>query len=174
MDHSPDRAGQRWRSVIATLANPDARELLARIVLDSDVNAYLDGHSPSRRRHIVDMAVRAGLIDDATSLQLNDAVFRELLAENPARKKVGIERFLADGRIAVYPAKPEERAELLCWIAEQAVGEGEVLTEQEINDRLARYTSEIAVLRRYLVDFEFIERTPTGSAYARVSAQPPE
>jgi len=38
----------------------------------------------------------------------------------------------------------------------------------EVNLRLLRYSDDVAVLRRYLVDFELLERTADGTSYRRV------
>jgi hypothetical protein len=44
-----------------------------------------------------------------------------------------------------------------------------VLTEKEVNERLASFADDVAVLRRHLVDVKFLERTRSGSEYARTS-----
>ena len=45
-------------------------------------------------------------------------------------------------------------------------------TEAEVNDTLEPYATggDVAVLRRYLVDHELLERTRSGSEYARVDS----
>ncbi|MBN9613895.1 MAG: DUF2087 domain-containing protein [Actinobacteria bacterium] len=163
--------------MIAALANDDARELVARLVIDEGVTDYLDGLSPSRRRHILAMLRTAGMLGDAEeggsgAPRLNVAVFRELLAQRPARRREGVERFMRNGRILNYPSHAGERAELLRWIAEQAFSYGEVLSEAEVNERLRPFADEIAVLRRYLVDFSIIERAADGTEYALIRAEP--
>jgi hypothetical protein len=41
------------------------------------------------------------------------------------------------------------------------------MSEQETNERLAAFTDDVAALRRFLVDGGLLERTPSGSEYAR-------
>ncbi len=81
-------------------------------------------------------------------------------------------RFLrrGDGAIDRYPRRDADRALLLRWIADRAFPHGEEgdLTEAQTNDRLYRYADDVAVLRRYLVDAELLERFPDGTGYRRV------
>jgi hypothetical protein len=52
--------------------------------------------------------------------------------------------------------------------AERAVGVAQVLTESEVNGRLAAWApgGDVALLRRRLVDHGILERTLPGSEYA--------
>lgn len=81
-------------------------------------------------------------------------------------------RFLVRGEDTIdrYPRRPADRRMLLQWIADRAfpVGEGGDLTESQVNERLYRYSDDVAVLRRYLVDAELLERFPDGTGYRRV------
>lgn len=78
-------------------------------------------------------------------------------------------RFLgADGRIDRYPATASQRRTLLAWVTARAIAPDEVLTEAAVNERLAPFSDDVAALRRHLVDGGFIERTRSGSEYARV------
>jgi hypothetical protein len=52
-------------------------------------------------------------------------------------------------------------------VAEQAFEEGLELTEAEVNDRLEAFHPDVATLRRYLVDEGLLQRTPSGTKYAR-------
>lgn len=153
-----------WRPVVAALANPDTRAVIGLLITGGDVEAHLAELSPSRRRHVVATLVRAGIADE--SLAFRPGVFDELLRREPARKATGIDRFLRGGRIAQYPAKPVERAELLRWVAARALRPGEVIPEREMNERLAAFSDDTAVLRRYLVDAGLVERRRDGTEYA--------
>lgn len=162
---------ETWRAIVAALANDAARVAYARIVA-GDADAAFEGLSPSRRRHVADTLVGADLVTEADGRWIADGeVFRAALRAAPAPPRAtGPERFLdADGRIAQYPANKTVRGELLALIAERALRQGEVVAEREINERLASFTDDVAVLRRYLVDYGLLERTATGSEYARPS-----
>ena len=71
------------------------------------------------------------------------------------------------GRIERYPANMAQRRELLAWIASEAIQAGEKLTEKQVNERLLSYTDDVVTLRRYLIDFGLLRRTPSGSSYSR-------
>jgi hypothetical protein len=71
------------------------------------------------------------------------------------------------GRIERYPANMTERRELLAWIVSEAIEPGEHLTERQVNERLLSYSDDVVMLRRYMIDFGLLERTPSGSSYAR-------
>jgi hypothetical protein len=60
-----------------------------------------------------------------------------------------------------------QRRELLAWIAREAIEPGEHLTEKQVNERLLSYTDDVVMLRRYMIDFGLLERTPSGSSYSR-------
>lgn len=89
----------------------------------------------------------------------------------PRGRADDITRFLdRDGRIDRYPLRAAERRELLVWVATRALPLDEVLDERAVNTRLEPYApgGDVAVLRRYLVDHELVERTASGSQYARI------
>lgn len=154
-----------WRPVFAALANPQVRRVYAEIVVGSDAGATL---SPSRRRRALDALVTAGLIVPDDAGWAPTEVFREHLATSARPRRTGVERFLTtEGQIDRYPANLSEREELLRHIIAVAIEPGEVLREAVVNERLARFTDDTAVLRRYLVDFALLERTASGSEYAR-------
>ncbi len=164
-DPSPDRDAQRWRGVVAALLNDDARAVLAE-------TARRD-LTPARRARALDRLEAAGLV----RLDEGEAVFDEegirALLASPSRP-AGPERFLdRTGRIDRYPATGGDRAALLAWVAARAFGEAEVLSEAEVNERLLPYSpgGDVAVLRRYLVDHELLERTRSGSQYAAVQPE---
>ncbi len=164
--------GNEWRRVIAALAHPDMRRVVALLALEQNPADYLSALAPSRRRHIVEGLLSAGLITEADgALALREAVFAELLAQNAPTKPTGVERFVRDGRIERYPSRAGERAELLRWAADRVLQPGESVTERTFTDRLAELTDDPAALRRYLVDAAIVERRPDGSEYARVIAQ---
>jgi Uncharacterized protein conserved in bacteria len=83
-------------------------------------------------------------------------------------------RFLVRGEDTIdrYPRRREDRLLLLQWIADRAFTDDDDLTESQVNERLYRYTDDVAVLRRYLVDAELLERFPDGTGYRRVRPAP--
>ncbi|WP_029144654.1 DUF2087 domain-containing protein [Microbacterium luticocti] len=158
----------QWRRVVALLANEHTARILARLILGEDVRDRLQRYSPSRRAHIENALVGSGVAhrDQTGALTLDADVFRRLLAEDAPTRLVGVERFMRDGRIESYPASPAERGELLRWVAARVLTAGEVVHEREMNERLGRFTADVAALRRYLVDAELVERRRDGTEYA--------
>lgn len=77
-----------------------------------------------------------------------------------------LDRWLVDGRIAVYPRRTADRRALLEHVVAQAVGGDEGLGEPELNHRLRAFTDDTATLRRYLVDHGLLVRSRDGSVYS--------
>jgi hypothetical protein len=154
----------QWRRVVAALANPDARRVYAELVA-----AESAAPGAAKRDRAIRTLATAGLVDlDASGTpHTTPTVFADLLAETAEPRKEGVDGFVVDGRIAQYPARPTERLEVLRWAIGTALAPDEVLTEPEVNERLAALTDDFATLRRYLVDAGLLERTPSGTAYAR-------
>jgi hypothetical protein len=168
MSNTPD-----WRPLVAALANKDARTVFARIVLRTEPDRILDGLGPARGRRVLEALASSGLVTAVDGeLTVDDDIFGTVLKAQTARpERTGVERFLdSDGRIERYPAGIDERIELLGVVSAQVLAIGEVVGEAEITERLARYTDDPALLRRYLIDHELLERTRSGSEYARVVA----
>jgi hypothetical protein len=162
------------RRIAAALANPDMRRAYAEIVLGRPLDEVAIGLNPTRRKRVLRAILESGLAEmDSKRIIATGAIFKELLAQRPAPAVAqGVDRFLRpNGMIDRYPANPNDRRDLLFWIAERTLSFEEVLTEPEINERLGKFSEDFAVLRRYLVDFEILERSSSGSSYARVPLQ---
>lgn len=157
----------QWRNVIALFVNEQTRQVAGRLLLDETVHPDSLGLSPSRTRHVVSAIVNSGIAELATdgALTLTPSVFPELLSEGKREAKTGIQRFLVDGRIGTYPATPSERGALLRWVRDQVIAHDETLSETEMNERLSKFHDDVAVLRRYLVDFGLVERRYDGTEY---------
>lgn len=168
MSRETGQSGPHWRRVMAALANHDARTAYAQIVLGvQDASVGLSGR---RRDRAITVLLDAGLVErgSGNELEASASIFRDLLAQQPRRQpKTGVARFMRLGRIDRYPANQAERRELLAWIADETFGPGEELTERQVNERLLSYTDDVVLLRRYLIDFGVLGRTPSGSSYFR-------
>jgi hypothetical protein len=160
-----------WRPLIAVLANPETRRVAAEVMLGSSLASATADLSPSRRRRVSEALMQSGLIDAKTQTLAPD-VFREILASAPVARREGIERFTDGKRIRQYPANLHERGELLAWVAREVFSADEVLPEREVNARLLPYSEDVAVLRRYLVDYQLVERRADGTEYALTGSAP--
>lgn len=65
--------------------------------------------------------------------------------------------FFRDGRLTSIPAVHSKRLVVLDYLA-RLFEPGVAYPESEVNDRLAQYHPDVAALRRYLVDDEFLHR----------------
>ena len=156
----------RWRGIVAALLNPELRAALAEVMPDS-------GLSDQRRTRAMSRLEQVGLVrrDKDGVVVFDESTLRSILGEETPVRRMGVQRFLrADGRIDRYPANAADRIELLRWVAEHTLRPEEVLTERQINERLETFTSDVAVLRRYLVDAGLVERTRSGSQYVLVAS----
>jgi len=156
--------------VVAALANHDARTAYAQIVLGASLPDVVADLNDQRRNRAIAALLESGLVERAAGgrLEASGTIFRDLLAQQPKRQaQAGVGRFMRLGRIERYPASMADRRQLVAWIARDAIRPGEDLTEKQVNERLLNYTDDVAMLRRYMVDFGVLERTPSGSSYSR-------
>lgn len=160
--------GLHWRRVVAALGNSDTRTAYAQIVLGTELPHVLPDVKAQRRNRAISTLLESGLVQRRVSGELvaSEDVFRELLKQQPRQPRTGLDRFMRLGRIERYPANAAERRELLARIADEVISPGERLSERQVNERLLSYTDDVVLLRRFLVDFGLLERTPSGSSYA--------
>src|SRR5690606_35304270 len=134
----------------AALANSDALSIYAETVLGVSAGAPL---SLKRRDRAFTALRNAGLVSinfDGALTLVPDAI-ANALERSAEPKREGVDRFVRNGRVERYPMKPADRLEVLEWVANHVFKPDEVLTEQEVNERLAPIDSDVAALRRYLV-----------------------
>jgi hypothetical protein len=89
------------------------------------------------------------------------------------REKV-VRAFIRDGRLVSIPAKPSKRDLLLPVILDRCFPEDRPFEETEVNRRLALVHSDVAALRRYLVDGGWMTRHAGSYRRTRTMAQPTE
>ena len=71
---------------------------------------------------------------------------------------------LADGCLLRIPRKEKEKLVVLRRIAERFEA-GMLYGQREVDQILLKADADYAALRRYLIDYRFLEREPDGSAY---------
>jgi hypothetical protein len=77
--------------------------------------------------------------------------------EQPADRQRVIDTFVKDGRLALMPMKRSKLLIVLDHIA-QRFEPGATYSETDVNATLRAYHDDVAALRRYLVDEEFLTR----------------
>lgn len=166
------RPGVDWRPVVAALANPHARLLYARIVVgERDPAGLTRGVPAAKARNALAALERAGLVREHAGRWVDTSeALTGLLSAAATPRAQGVERHLdGRGRIDRYPTDAADLRALLEFVAGRVLAEGEVVTERELTGRLARFGPDTAALRRAMVDAEVLERTRSGSEYARVT-----
>ena len=76
-----------------------------------------------------------------------------------------------DGSLLRIPRKGKEKLVILRRIAER-FAQGRTYTQKETDAILIKADADYAALRRYLIDYRFLEREPDGSAYWVAGVKP--
>lgn len=160
-----------WRAFLGAMMNPELRSHLAHLMLGDDVTPTLDALSPSRRTK-----QRAGILGSGVVIEADDGTLRfdqvalaQLLASEAKPRETGLARFVQDNRLVHWPSRETDRADVLAWLAPQALAPNEVVDERTITERLEPLTGDPVTFRRYLYDAGLIERTRDGQQYALVT-----
>jgi len=85
------------------------------------------------------------------------------MQRSPADQRI-LERFLRDGQLITMPARRAKRLVVLDEVA-QLFELGKTYPEHQVNALLAPIHPDVAALRRYLVDEQFLSRE--GGVYWR-------
>jgi hypothetical protein len=157
-----------WRAALALLANPDTRAVFAEA-------AAADVPTGDAHARALGKLIASGLLEEGPDGRPVVAAgrIRATLKQAAPSPASGVERFLSrSGRIIDYPARWNDRVDLLALVLSRSVDAGEELSEKQLGARLRKHTDDVATLRRYLVDAGLLHRSPDGSSYRR--AQPRE
>ncbi len=76
-----------------------------------------------------------------------------------------VERFFKDNKLNVIPSKQQKKYEVFKYIADTFIEEDVIYDESEINDILSNIYPDYAIVRRYLVDYKFINRSEDCKKY---------
>ena len=86
-----------------------------------------------------------------------DASTADALAGRPPEDVAVLRNFVSGGRLVRIPAQKAKRLVVLDWLASR-FEPGRVYPERDVNFILGMVHQDVAALRRYLVDEEFLER----------------
>ena len=75
----------------------------------------------------------------------------------------------ADGRISAFPAQQKKEEAILRYVV-QVFEPDQRYKEKKVNEMLSKYSDDTARLRRYLVEYGFMQRQGGGGEYWRVEA----
>jgi len=168
----------------------DVFRLLYKGGSDKEIAAALGGKSPStvrnQRRALRKREVEAkiflvlmALLDKAgkrvgrfvsypASMPMQDD--RAIITEEEA-DAIEKKYLLDDGSLLRIPRKEKEKLVIIRRIAER-FAQGRVYTQKETDAILVKADPDYAALRRYLIDYRFLEREPDGSAYWVAGVKP--
>ncbi|MEW6524137.1 MAG: DUF2087 domain-containing protein [Bacillota bacterium] len=90
----------------------------------------------------------------------------ERFAITERERKQVLRNYFSQDRLKSIPGREKRKIIVLQRLVERFEA-GRVYTEREVNDMLEAAHPDYAALRRYLIDYGFLERTPDGSAYWR-------
>ncbi|MGH2734059.1 MAG: DUF2087 domain-containing protein [Actinomycetota bacterium] len=153
----PDRLRVVSALALGAMNSADVREMtgldpktieksLARLIAGDLVVREDDGSSRLRTEELLSVARSA-----AKRRDVEDDL------ETPESVALVLRRFFRAGRLTQIPMQHSKRLILLDFLA-QSFEPGRRYSEQEVNDHLSRYHDDVATLRRYLVDEEFMDR----------------
>lgn len=170
------------QQLVRLLASDDRRRVVAALVLAEQPLSASDlaAQSGLEVRAMVDAADRLvgpGLV------RLSDGTYEldESLFQQAARTEAGpapasaypdqpddvarvLDTAFADGKLVQWPAKHSKRLIVLDYLCQQ-FDIGKRYKEAEVNDLLRPFNDDVATSRRYLVEWQFLDRS--GGQYWR-------
>lgn len=162
-------------TIAGLLADDDRRRVVAALVLGStttDEICRATGLSVREVATALGRLVEAELVlrdDDGGHLLLGEAFKRAAIAAAPARAEPDptgdvpedaarvLRTFLRGGRLVSIPMQRAKKVVILDRLA-QEFDIGVRYSERQVNAILRRFHDDVAALRRYLVDEEFLDR----------------
>jgi hypothetical protein len=174
-------------ALIGLLADDDRRHVFAALTLGAgslDTVVAATSLPVDRASRALGRLVDGGLVvasDDGTLVVLG-AVFQRAAraalarpprvehADEPAERRKVLDAFVHEGRITSIPASRSKRLIVLDWLV-QDFEPGERYSERRVNAILDRRHPDTAMLRRYLVDEDLLDRA--GGEYWRIGGTVP-
>ncbi|HMM20986.1 MAG TPA: DUF2087 domain-containing protein [Selenomonadales bacterium] len=113
----------------------------------------LERNTP-KRQTFIGIPRSARQVDErfAITQEENEKVLAQYLPQGPG------------GPLATFPAKEKRKVIILKHLHKQ-FEPGKKYTEQQVNGILQAFYPDYATLRRYLIEYGFMDRTPDGGAY---------
>ena len=181
-DGSDTAAGDLAVTLVGLLAAPDRLRVVAAIVLGAstiDEMRVATGLEVRTIGRSLARLVDAGLVirDDEGRHWVVEESFRQAAIDAAPDDKVEIfdatedeakvlRSFIRNGRLVSIPTTLGKRKIVLDYLA-QEFEPGRRYTERQVNAMLARWHDDVASLRRFLVDEDFLERQGGGGDYWR-------
>lgn len=142
-------------SIHLDLPKPEVAELLGRLVGAGVATGTGNGY----------YRARDGILREAAQALDRTQPIAPLLAEYPQLKS-----YFSHGRLSSLPPTMSERSQQIGELFARFIAVDGVLTESEVNNRLAVAADDVAAVRRLLVETGWLERDRAGTSYG--SARP--
>jgi hypothetical protein len=175
-----DHAAPTAAALVGLLAEPDRLAVVAALALGAttvDEVTSASGLDLRRATSALERLVAGGLVaseDSAKGLVLRADRFKaaaqaeakrraeaepatEAFEDASAEDAAVLRNFVTDGRLGQIPANRTKRRVILNWLATR-FEPGRTYPERDVNLLLGLAHPDVAALRRYLVDEEFLER----------------
>lgn len=154
----------KWVEIAAGLKNPNMRKALGLVLAGEDDKLGSSTRSVKDLRRWAKIGL---LVDNDQRWELNEELLNDTLTAASATNTqgTGMLRFFTGTRLNALPARPIERHEVMVHIRDQVLTVQESLREDQLNARLAVIHEDVALLRRYMVDHNLIQRDADGTAY---------
>lgn len=150
------------RPLLAALINDDLRQVFAEALI-----ADAEPLTAARRERATQKLIATGILADIDGvLTFDTAQVRTALQALATPRREGVERFLTPaGRVDRYPSDHATRVEFLQHLARCVLQSADRLTEPVLTERLQALADDPVLLRRHLVDYGVVQRTPGGEEY---------
>lgn len=164
------------QQLVRLLAAPDRRRVVAALVLAEQPMSASELATTARLdlRSVVDAADRlanAGLLRTLNdTYELDESLFQQaaraeadpappsVFGDEPDDVARVLDLAFTDGKLVQWPAKRSKRLIVLDHLS-QRFDIGKRYNETEVNDRLRPFNGDVATMRRYLVDEQFLDRS---------------
>jgi hypothetical protein len=88
----------------------------------------------------------------------------ERYAVTEAERDSILSKYFLEGRLSEFPTRQKRKLVVLGRIAE-SFAPGRRYTEKECNEAIKAFFDDYVTIRRYLIEYGFLDRKPDGSAY---------
>lgn len=169
-----DTTLRECRMLLTMLRTPKLRQMLVRVLAvqdDQDTRNNTANAANAAASTIIPTTITVeGPLRQLSWLHDDGTLSNEDLtaAADDIKLLLGDTAILEMPRITQLPSDNASRIRILTTIIERVftnLGPRPQLSEPELNARLAMLVDEVAVIRRYAVDYGILKRSPDGSVY---------
>lgn len=162
------KAEPSWQDILAILSNKATRQLFAKAELGLLTMPEANHLTGKELKALNRLRASAVVVPDDEGFHVNSEILRAPLSQSSTQSpQTTISKYVDGTKLHTMPRKPEERISVLRWIMEQAVPADSSLSEPSLNERLSVFHSDVAMLRRYMVDLGLLQRSRDGGLYSR-------